>query len=357
MLDILATLTGFVGILLLLSLVVTGIVQALQALGLREKSLKEGLQDLLDAIGISNVAAATSATEVLRAPESLGASKNLAAKKARTWITQEELLGILKRKGATDEQLKKALELFPRMEEASKESFTHRVRQITFACAFVVALLFQVSTPALLRRLSTDPELRSRADTVAREAHTLAESWMARDRAYVDSVPRVLEELAAAHPDQRDAIEDHGACGQNRTELIAEMQDALAALPAAARKPILDDFIARIDKAPGVTKPGNPADLLARVDIAAWGEGWSFYWREGTPDFSNILGVLATAILLTFGAPFWYDTLTVLLTVRDALRRRSEERGGSNEAKAAGVVVKAPAEPNESTVKEPNLNL
>jgi hypothetical protein len=48
---------------------------------------------------------------------------------------------------------------------------------------------------------------------------------------------------------------------------------------------------------------------LAKFDITGWPEDWDFDYRYGTVQWSHIVGVLMTAILLNRGAPFWFERL------------------------------------------------
>ena len=68
---------------------------------------------------------------------------------------------------------------------------------------------------------------------------------------------------------------------------------------------------------------------LAKFDVKPWKHGWAFYQNS-----SNLFGILITAILLSFGAPFWFEWLGRLLKLRDVL--------------SPGDKVKEPQESNET---------
>ncbi|MCH9034217.1 MAG: hypothetical protein IID42_06910 [Planctomycetes bacterium] len=56
---------------------------------------------------------------------------------------------------------------------------------------------------------------------------------------------------------------------------------------------------------------------LAMFDIRPLGNGFAFYYGPGS--LSRWLGMVITATLLTFGAPFWFNTLSDLVSLRDVL--------------------------------------
>jgi hypothetical protein len=56
-------------------------------------------------------------------------------------------------------------------------------------------------------------------------------------------------------------------------------------------------------------------------NIELWQEGWVFYKST-----DNWLGVLLTVILLTLGAPFWYNILCTLVNLKDQLQPKSEKK-------------------------------
>jgi hypothetical protein len=72
---------------------------------------------------------------------------------------------------------------------------------------------------------------------------------------------------------------------------------------------------------------------LARLGIKPM-QDLSFYWGSGGtvtgPRWGNIFGVLFMAVLLSFGAPFWYRMLKELVGLKDALRKKDDkvETGG-----------------------------
>jgi hypothetical protein len=79
-------------------------------------------------------------------------------------------------------------------------------------------------------------------------------------------------------------------------------------------------------------------DVLGRLNINPWQYGPEFYYEDGTFQLKNIIGVLITAIFLTFGAPFWFSRLQEVLKLKDVLsegikpeKKKKDEKDKSNQ--------------------------
>ena len=70
---------------------------------------------------------------------------------------------------------------------------------------------------------------------------------------------------------------------------------------------------------------------LGRFDIIPWQWGSEFYVKEHALQWANIMGILFTALLLSFGAPFWFDRLKDVLNLIDRLSKgvKAEEKKGN----------------------------
>ena len=144
------------------------------------------------------------------------------------------------------------------------QRFAASTRAITFAAAFIVAVGLQVDTVLLVNRLSADEKLR--------------EAFLAKAKA-IDESNRAAE-AAQAPPspaqDARSAAIDH--------EYMAFLADnGLLTLPSSGH----------------------------------WLERWKTV---------NLVGVGITALLLSLGAPFWYNALSRLLQLRSTLAVNDDQQ-------------------------------
>ena len=65
-------------------------------------------------------------------------------------------------------------------------------------------------------------------------------------------------------------------------------------------------------------------DALALFNITPFSEGAAFY-----RDTQNLLGILMTAILISPGAPFWFNMLQNLVDLRDTLAPKKNKKSGN----------------------------
>jgi len=284
LLDVLAIIIGFSAVMLLLSLIVTAMVQATQHLfRMRSANLRDGLEMVIGQAA-GNVSAAETARvliETASLPPSkspLGRLLDALAPRARTWIEPEEIGEYLKEAATklTDRQIEDAARRFQRAERLMTMRFVGRIRVVTLLWALLVPMWFQVDSLALLRNLSLQPELRAAA---------------------VGLGPQVAGE----------AEETLQALGSD--EDVSDF--ALAGL-AAVRE--------------SAARANSAAGYLGAFNLHPFQAGWAFYWS-----LSNLIGVLVTTLALMLGAPFWFKVLKSAVGLRDTLKpaRRDKEESGS----------------------------
>jgi hypothetical protein len=341
------TLIGFIGVMLVLSLAVTALVQLVQNLMmLRANNLRVGLQALLEKLFLEQTAPVTEEEKartgdaaktkasyyrdkVLKlapfVPEKESSILTKFFSPTTTWVKKDELEEHLQTAGLkmTDAQRDRLSLLFERMEDYLRKRFIMNVRMITIACAFVVAGYFQLSTPELLNRLSTDDEYRARAVAATEEVYTEAPALIAQSTNYQNVSEKALDQLASKHPEHVALFERASGKGNSKGEIIAELRSALATLPPESQARLLkeyDTLLTDLQKqavADAGERFGAMTDRLGKFDIIPWPRGWSFYTK---PNSKEIIGVLITVFFLTFGAPFWYERLRELIQLKDALK-------------------------------------
>lgn len=314
--DIFGIAIAFALIMTILSVIVTSLNQATQAvLRLRGRNLKVGLAAALSPNAVTpDPASLAEAHDIMNRCDDAGLRRqpdtgSLSARligPAVTWLDEDVLRRALEEKAkeiakssdekTTDEDVAKTVdgvvERFGRLQNSLRNRYETRMRGVSLLWAVVVAVVFQLSAPQLIRDLSTDPGLR---------ASVLA------------SMPAELEQT-----DDQTA-DDETADDETANNEVAE------AAAVAERTRI------EIEK---------QVDELARVNITPWRHGKKFY-TDYPANVSNIIGVLLTAILLTLGAPFWYDALKAAVKWRDVFApakppETSQQEGDSGEGGKAG---------------------
>jgi hypothetical protein len=154
---------------------------------------------------------------------------------------------------------------FDQTMDRTSQRFTASTRAVTFVAGFIVAFGLQVDTPLLVNRLAADDKLR---DAFVSEAKALyAEQTEEAKRA---------AETAKSDPQQEVKLQavDAERMGRQYSSFLAT--NGIITLPTQA--------------------------------------GWKAGFRN-----ASLLGLLVTALLLSLGAPFWYNALGQLLQLRSVL--------------------------------------
>ncbi len=380
--DILATIIAFISIILLLSIVVTSMVQVSQAfLRLRSRNLMKGLAALLintragtgsnapvptrndrseakrDATRIMN---ASNIALMARVDNPDSAMRYWLAGPNVSWVNPDELEGAVEEtgtdlgKGDVDE----LIENFKKSEMHLQKRFLRVTRGWSVFWALIIAFAFQVSAPALFNELSGDAERRERI--VADADQILAYGAEALASSQLDlAAPEALEELAGRHEQHRERIEQASGVGTTRAFIIDELELALEGVPernalVAEYDQLLDDITQKRFEETRETVEGA-VEQLAQYDIELWPRGWEYY-TEGpwNPRWGAIVGVLITAILLSFGGSFWFEQLRNVLSLRDSLAPgslKTDNKGGDGNQQRLVIDV---ARHEESTGRPPD---
>lgn len=288
--SVLGILIAFVTVILLLSIVVTSLVQALQAFfRLRARNLRRALKGILIVEeSLDPKVASVKAIKVLNRVSSAMRGKKVDGKKLGSilmgpkvsWLEPEELKKTLQ-KYQTDLGVVNVDNIIERYEGASKsmsKSFLLHTRLLTIVCSTVVAWHFQVSTPQLLADLSADPE---------------------RVQKLVELADRILDEQ-----EKKELLEEAREEAREEVALInvlAKKQDYFYVDYGTGDKP---------EKSDKATIERCRANKSSCTKFLNW---------------DNIVGIAITVLLLTLGAPFWFNMLKNLVNLRDALKQKSDK--------------------------------
>ena len=192
---------------------------------------------------------------------------------------------------------------FDQTMDRTSQRFTASTRAITFVGAFVIAFSLQVDTPAIVNRLSADDELRQQ---LVKDAETLYAEYESRQaQTSAEPVTQPAPEAgqagtaaATATPPSPSGSAPGGSTpnassGGELTEAEMQMAHKHRAMLSAAG--------------------------LIRLPTSrqSWSEGY---------DLTSVLGMLLTALLLSLGAPFWYNMLGRLLQLRSVLAVKDDKQ-------------------------------
>lgn len=333
------TILAFATIMLVLSLIVTTLIQAIQSLlRLRGRALRQAIVRLLKGVGVDETDAWRTANQVLSVTtldaEPKGKGANLGT--ATSAITKEDIEEVIEnlpedQKGKLNPDPARAADIaFDRIRNSSSMRFGRNIKVVSFACAFVIAFSFHVSTPQLLRQLSVDPALRAKIIAESPKVAEQAKIIIDANDVSENIALQALASFAKKHPNLKTSLEEasgHGGTPEQKVQeisLILEDQPNGDALAADYEATLFDLVRERLRQ--NVADANKAIDQLARFGIQFWREGNSFYQLNTAQGFGNLIGVLITTLLLMLGAPFWYGFVTRISGIRDMLQKRASPK-------------------------------
>ena len=317
--NVLGTALGFVTVMLILSLIVTVMVQFLQSLfRIRARNLVHGLNAALNAVEIK----ADDREEITNDLTVSPLAKTAKLVKPRiTYIPRQELHDKLTdHKLVPPDKVKKVMDSFARAETYISKRFLLVSRFFSFASAFLVAFFFQVSAIDLLHDLATDAEMREAAATAAEVWVDRAPDEIAAVFSYDEVNKQALDTLKARHPDYAAQIDAAAGAGGDHWAVETQLMAGLTADSVAERGAIIEEYRSLLDEyhsgniAAALQGAREMQGSLGAFNIQFMGEGWDYYSGLG-----HWLGILMTAILLSMGAPFWFKMLQEVMALRDLL--------------------------------------
>ncbi len=215
-------------------------------------------------------------------------------------------------------------------QERVQQWFAMHTRMVTVAFAVIFAFALQLDAVEIYKFVSTN---RTARDKLVAQASTVASQ---AEKILSDS-PNVLKEALDKFKEKqtdavRKALVSVSEEGATRGSLSEKVNDEIAKLPEKDRQ-IQGDLESVIDETVTThlkNQAGNFMSVKASIDKtgfnllpsgqAAKGNGWR--WGEKYCEnltTGRFLGILFTAALLSLGAPFWYNILKNLTSLRSTV--------------------------------------
>lgn len=191
---------------------------------------------------------------------------------------------------------------FDRTIDRASERYTYYTRLVTYVAGLVVALALQLDVIALVNRLSVDDSARKAIVTRAIEEQgkfdqNLKQATQAR--------PEQPETAVKAPPASSVST---GAADQLRAEYYKTQQNVAG-------------YSRDVESSTGMFT--FPTSLRS----------WSAQFR-----MSMLPGIFLTTILLSLGAPFWYETLSELIQLRSVAAQKDDQERAARSAPTTAVV-------------------
>lgn len=235
-------------------------------------------------------------------------------------IKMEQVVGLFKEKST-----KLAGDLdkwFDTVMSRATDRFAVHTRWWTVVFSVILAIALQIDSLDLIRRLSTDTEIRASLASMADQALERADATLLAESVAVGA----LEAVRKAFPDitpfeipaeLRTRAQGSGWLNKqfNQHEKLEEMQTLyFKEFDAAARERL-----------------GNLGDemLDLRSELQKSGliflpKTWAEYQRRWAEWDGHFLGVLMSALLLSLGAPFWFNALRTMASLRPVLAGKTD---------------------------------
>jgi len=214
------------------------------------------------------------------------------------------------------------------------QRFTSLMRIWTVVFSFAIALLLQLDTFRLLERLWMDPQTReslvSTRGAMMKEAQAIGQtSSDAGQTAVPGTEPQVYEtafqQVKGQHPTEtRGMGEMPGMVSYDAAQMWLarqlEANEKRINLSDANNQAILQDYTKTVtaalgDKANAIRQQIETSglDLIPRP-----------YRLLHFDDYRNFLGTMVSAVLLSLGAPFWFNALKSLSNLRPILANKQD---------------------------------
>jgi hypothetical protein len=258
---------------------------------------------------------------------------------------------------ATTEAYDRFQRWFGSAQDRAEQWFQTHTRVVTIVCSICAAFVLQLDTADIYRQLRASPALTQglakAASSVIEEGSKILDPNNApAHQAYLQWAEKHPEQALSVFPASRTPDEYRQALNAQLTGNNVNPEEAKALLDdyellyASAAKKFEEssrEQAERLRKTVGEAGFDRvPVDFLGRWDQPAERKlhGWPRLQRQMGHTFGHLFGILATAGLLALGAPFWFNLLKNLTSLRPALATLIEKRPTS-----APALPPAPATP------------
>jgi hypothetical protein len=258
---------------------------------------------------------------------------------------------------ATTEAYDRFQRWFGSAQDRSEQWFQTHARVVTVVCSICAAFVLQLDTADIYRQLRASPALtqgltKAASSVIEQGTKILEPNNAPAHQAYLQWAEKHPDQALDVFPTSRTREEYRQALNTQLTannvesgqaKALLEEYDRLYTTAATKFEEASREQAERLRKA--VSETGFdlvPVNFLGRWDQPTESQlhGWPRLRRQIGHTFSHLFGILATAGLLALGAPFWFNLLKNLTSLRPALATLIEKRPTS-----APALPQAPATP------------
>jgi hypothetical protein len=231
---------------------------------------------------------------------------------------------------------------FDTVMDRASDIFTRWTRTITVVISVLLVVVLHIDAGAILGQLSSSPEIRAGLNKISDSALSQADEVTRRGNRGSAAVEQFLKDRRIAIPDAaRSAAPPLATCAEAAVWLVQVASEALPKEMTAAR--LRDDFGAYCRSKTLGDLEGSEREIsairaqlaqteLRLVPAGAFGAAGDSYgdrlrvWSSRyTSAPRHLLGTLGMVILLSLGAPFWYNALKQLSNLKPTITQKVEK--------------------------------
>jgi hypothetical protein len=332
-LDTLGIIVGFVTIVLLLSILVTALVQTAAnlmrrrhkalALGVEETQIVQKIENLREQIDKEDTNASHLIDLVVAAVTSAKMDPRV------TWLEDKDVIAPLIEAKVPDSGVAVARHVLDHTRRIMEDKYLQWSRGLTVAASVIVAFWFGANAPELLERLRTDSDFRARAEVMGER---LAKETPDEYESIIGGAPglRARTLFLEAHPEYTTQLGALRFEALAVDDLVANFETAMDSEPK--RDELAEEFRKLVEKELELESARSlDAAKRSMSDLSGIGiqplENLSYYFEMNAANerivrWDRLFGVLFMAVLMSFGAPFWYRVLKDVVGLKDALRKK-----------------------------------
>ena len=340
MIEILGILIGFCSIMLMFSILVTSIVQAISSvINLRAINLNEGLLNIANKVSplFGKRELDSQLNERLRTL--IAGNLGILLKRRVGYVSYEqvknEIVDLYKDEFESGIKFrirgdleKKIKTHFERIENEMAERFQAWMNWLSIFVAFLVVGLFQINSFELLKKLSLDEDYRVALSAYYEKVDgplLLIDS----KEIFLNVNDRVNNEFILKYRAQEKSVEQLSAVGnENIDDALIDYSNVLENSPEFQQghfseykllltRSLEEELKYQREKITGSMKE------LTEYDFEPLPNGKEYFYQSDGSLIKNWLGMIISAILISLGSPFWFSTVRNLIGLREMLSSSS----------------------------------
>lgn len=342
MIEILGILIGFCSIMLMFSILVTSIVQAISStLNFRARNLSDGLISIAKQIVTIDGEEAHKKNLETRLLELIKPNVGYIKRKVG-YVSYEQVIETVREfykenlEEHTEFSIKTSYEKrikahFERIEHEMAARFQAWMNWLSIIVAFFIVCLFQINSFELLKKLSLDEDYRVAISAYYEKVDSpllLVDS----KELFLDVNEKVNSDFIIKYREQEPSVEQLSAVGnESLDDALLDYSNALASSPdflqahyleykSLLKKALELELKSQRDRVAGSMKE------LTEYDFEPLPNGTDYFSLSNDAFVKNWLGMIISSILISLGSPFWFTTVRNLIGLRDMISSPSSSQ-------------------------------